>query len=157
VLGGDPPDVVDAKLQSKERCMHQLLVERRPEAEIERAEPDCKDRNGIYPVIDRYVQQVAALNIIQPWTRLSVPVEAIYGTSDYVVARDDHVRIVDVVNHAHPGSAMFEVVDGMDHALHVAATPAIAAENFTKGTSGPYNTAFSAAVIGWLCKHERCS
>ncbi|HEX3463618.1 MAG TPA: alpha/beta fold hydrolase [Candidatus Elarobacter sp.] len=157
VLGGDPPDLVDAKLQSKERCMHQLLIERRPEAEIERAEPDCKERNAIYPVIDRYVQQVAALNIIEPWTRLSVPVEVIYGTSDYVVARDDHVRIADVVNHAHPGNATFEVVDRMDHALHVAATPAAAAENFAKGTSGPYNTAFSAAVIGWLCKHERCS
>ncbi|MBV9121796.1 MAG: hypothetical protein JO112_00370, partial [Planctomycetes bacterium] len=117
---------------------------------------DCKDRNGIYPVIDRYVQQVAALNIIEPWTRVSVPVEVIYGTSDYVVAREDHTRIVDVVNHAHPGSATLDVVDGMDHPLHVAATPAVAAENFAKGTPGPYNTGFSAAVLGWLCKHERC-
>jgi alpha-beta hydrolase superfamily lysophospholipase len=156
VLGGDPPEVVDAKLQSKERCMQALLIERRPEAEIERAEPDCKVRNGIYPVVDAYVQQVAALNIIEPWTRLTVPVDVIYGTSDYVVAREDHVRIVDVVNRAHPGNATLQAIDGMDHTLRVAATPAIFYENSAKGVAAPYDTAFSTAVIGWLCNRERC-
>jgi alpha-beta hydrolase superfamily lysophospholipase len=157
VIGGDPPDVVDAKLESKERCMHELLIERRPEADIERTEPDCKQRNGIYPVEDAYVQQVAALNIIEPWAQLALPVDVIYGTSDYVVARDDHVRIVEVVNRAHPGNAMLQVVEGMEHNLRVAATPAIFYENATKGVSAPYDTAFSAAVIGWLCNRERCS
>lgn len=157
VIGGDVPDVVDAKLRSKERCMHELLIERRPEAEIERAQPDCKERNGIYPVDDAYVQQVAALNIIEPWTRLAVPVDVIYGTSDYVVAREDHVRIVDVVNRAHPGNATLQVIDGMEHTLRVAATPAVFYENSTKGVSAPYDTAFSTAVIGWLCNRERCS
>ena len=95
VIGGDPPDVVDATLQSKERCMHRLLVAREPEAQIERDDPSCKTRNGIYPVADTYVQQVAALNIIEPWLRVRVPVLAIYGTSDYVVARADHERIVE--------------------------------------------------------------
>jgi alpha-beta hydrolase superfamily lysophospholipase len=156
VLGGDSPDVVDAKLQSKERCMHALLIERRAEPEIERAEPDCKTRNGIYPVADAYVQQVAALNIIEPWTRLTVPVDVIYGTSDYVVAREDHVRIVDVVNRAHPGNATLQVIDGMDHTLRVAATPAIFYENSAKGVAAPYDAAFSTAVIGWLCNRERC-
>jgi uncharacterized protein len=156
VLGGDSPEVVDAKLQSKERCMHALLIEHRPEAEIERAEPDCKVRNGIYPVVDAYVQQVAALNIIEPWTRLTAPVDVIYGTSDYVVAREDHVRIVDVVNRTHPGNATLQVIDGMDHALRVAATPAVFYENSAKGVAAPYDTAFSTAVIGWLCNRERC-
>jgi alpha-beta hydrolase superfamily lysophospholipase len=154
VIGGDAPDVVDATLQSKERCMHELLIERRPEAEIERAQPDCKEHNGIYPVEDAYVQQVAALNIIEPWARLAVPVDVIYGTSDYVVAREDHERIVEVVNHAHPGNATLQVIDGMEHTLRVAATPAVFYENSTKGVSAPYDSAFSAAVIGWLRNRE---
>jgi len=40
-----------------------------------------------------YMQQVAALNVIEPWTRIDVPVLILYGTSDYVVAPEDHQRI----------------------------------------------------------------
>jgi uncharacterized protein len=155
-IGGDPPDVVDATLQSKERCMHRLLVAHEAEAQIERDDPSCKQRNGIYPVAAAYVQQVAALNIIEPWLRLNVPVLAIYGTSDYVVARDDHRRIVDVVNHVHPGNASLHVVDGMDHNLLLAATPRIFYENTQNRVVAKYNTAFSDAVVGWLCNREHC-
>ena len=114
-LGGDPPETIDAKLQSKEYCMHRLLIARDAESQIEADNPSCKVRNGIYPVAAPYMQQVAALNVIGPWTRIDVPVLILYGTSDYVVAPEDHQRIADVVNRLRNGLATVEKVEQMDH------------------------------------------
>lgn len=72
--------------------MHRLLIAKEPEADIERSEPDCEGHNAIYPVAAPYMQQVAALNVIEPWTHISIPVLAIYGTADDAVAPADHQR-----------------------------------------------------------------
>ncbi len=156
-LGGDAPDVVDETLRSKEYCMHRLLVARDSESHIEADEPACKKRNGIYPVAAPYMQQVATLNVIEPWMHIAVPVLAVYGASDYVVAREDHERIVDVVNRERPGLATLAVVEGMDHNLQVAATPAAFYANNASGAATRYQTQFSAVVLHWLCARERCS
>jgi alpha-beta hydrolase superfamily lysophospholipase len=156
-ITGEAPQAVDVTMRSKETCMHRLLIAREPEAQIERDDPSCKMRNGIYPVIDSYVQQVAALNIIEPWTNIDVPVLAIYGTSDLVVDRDDHERIIGVVNSAHPGAGTFRAIDALDHNLLIAASPAIAAQDSANGVAEQYNAAFSTAVVDWLCARERCT
>lgn len=156
-LGGNPSDVVDRTLQSKERCMHRLLIAREPEVQIERDEPDCSQRNGIYPVAAPYMQEVAALNVIEPWTRINVPVLVVYGTSDYVVPLDDHERIAEVVNHGHPDLATLRTVDAMDHNLQIAATPAAFYASNARGAATRYQTVFSETVLEWLCARERCS
>ena len=155
-LGGDAPETIDAKLQSKEYCMHRLLIARDAESQIEADNPSCKLRNGIYPVAAPYMQQVAALNVIEPWTRIDVPVLILYGTSDYVVAPEDHQRIADVVNRLHNGLATVEKVEQMDHNLQVAASPAAFYAANDQGSKTRYQTEFSAAVLKWLCSREQC-
>ena len=156
-LGGDPPQVVDEKMQSKEYCMHRLLIARDPESQIEADNPSCKLRNGIYPVGAPYMQEVAALNVIEPWTRLDVPILVIYGTSDYVVAPEDNQRIADVVNQRHSGLATIIAVDHMDHNLQFAATPADFSAANDQGLKTHYQPEFSEAVLKWICGRERCS
>jgi alpha-beta hydrolase superfamily lysophospholipase len=155
-LAGDTPDVVDRKLQSKEYCMHRLLVVHDPESQIEADEPECKTRNGIYPVAAEYMQQVAAVNIIEPWTKIHLPVLAIHGASDYVVARDDRDRIVDVVNRHAPGLASAATIGAMDHNLQIAATPAEFFARNATGSPGRYQTGFSDVVVRWMCAREHC-
>ena len=156
-LGGDAPDVVDRKIASKEYCMHRLLIARDDEKSIENDRPECATRNGIYPVDASYMQQVAALDVIEPWTRLDVPVLDLYGASDYVVAPDDQARIVAVVNARHAGTATLVPVDAMDHNLQVAATPAEFYANAAARSKTRYQASFSAAVLRWLCARERCA
>ncbi len=152
-LGGDRPDVVDAKMLEKARCMQRLLYDKEPEADIERTDPACKVHNRVYPVEDAYVQQVAALDNIGPWEHLNIPVLAIYGTSDFVVDPADHRRIVDVVNaHTH-GSATLAVVEGMDHPLDSAATQEIALHDSETGAAEPYKSDFSKIVVAWLLRY----
>lgn len=155
-LGGEPPAQVDAKLIAKEICMHRLLVEKEAETEIERTQPECREHNS-YPASASYMQEVAALNIAEPWTKFSGPLLAIYGTGDFVTTHDDHRRIVDIVNTLHPGSATLMLIEGMDHHLDVAGTQQQAYDLRVKQqSSGPYDEALSHAVLDWLCQRENC-
>ncbi|HMF29245.1 MAG TPA: alpha/beta fold hydrolase [Candidatus Cybelea sp.] len=149
-LGGTTAAATDAAMMEKYGCMYRLLVAKESEAAIEVAQPSCKEHNGVYPVDAAYVRQVAALNVIEPWTRLDVPVLAIYGDSDFVTERDDHVRIVAIVNAAHPGAATFREIAGMDHLLYRASSPKAALDAFASGAEREYDADLSAVVIAWL-------
>ena len=155
-LEGKPADAVDKEMALKELCMHRLLVARESEATIETTNPECRTYNS-YPAPDAYMQQAAALDIAEPWTKLSAPVLAIYGTGDFVTAREDHERIVAIVNKAHPGDATLALVDGMDLHFDVAGTEQQAWElRVRKNQSGPYDEKLSDTVLAWLCKREPC-
>jgi alpha-beta hydrolase superfamily lysophospholipase len=152
-LSGTPPADVDTSVMQKASCMQRLLVEREPEAQIERTMPYCKVPNGVYPVTASYVRQVAALNIIQPWTQLRVPVLAIYGSSDFVTEEPDHRRIVDILNAAQPGRATLTIIPGMDHYLARAASQKISLDNVQNGKREIYDDDLSHAVLAWLSGH----
>jgi len=156
VLGGDSPAVTDDLLRSKESCMHRLLMDRESESAIESTMPDCRLRNS-YPVAAPYMQEVAALNIAEPWSRINVPVLVLYGTADFVTAEAEHRRIVDIVNAAHPGSASFQVVQGMDHHLELMGTPREAYDRRVKRhEDAPYAKQLSIDLVEWLCVHTNC-
>jgi uncharacterized protein len=149
-LSGESPSDVDTALLEKQQCLVRLLLEDQLEAEIERSIPSCKTHNGVYPVAASYMQQVAPLDIIGVWAKVNVPVLAIYGRSDFVTEQADHQRIVDVVNAAHPSSATFVAIDGMDHYFSKQASPQAALEASLKGSPRIYDDDLSIAVIRWL-------
>ena len=136
--------------------MHRLLVERQPRETVLRDKPACKDYIA-YPTGDDYFRELVTLNVAEPWTKLSIPVLAIYGTADFVTAEADHRRIVDIVNGVHPGNATLDVIPGMDHYLVNAGSPKASLERSSKGGAAPYDERFSAAVTTWLCARERCA
>ncbi len=131
-------------------CMYRLLIEKESEASIEAEMPSCKEHNGVYPVDAAYVQEVAAVNVIEAWASLDVPVLAIYGSSDFVTEEGDHQRIVSVVNTGHSGLATFRKINGMDHLLYRAPDQKSAMEAFDKGAPREYDTELSNVVIKWL-------
>jgi pimeloyl-ACP methyl ester carboxylesterase len=156
-LDGMPAAEMDDAMRMKELCMHRLLIEREPRANLEASEPRCKERI-VYPAADSYMQQVAAVNIPRLWSQVDVPVLAVYGTADFVTDLDDHQRIVDIVNSFHPGQATLQVVSGMDHHLDQAGTPEQAWELRVKQHRQlPYEAKFDAIVAAWICDRDRCS
>jgi hypothetical protein len=149
-LGGSSPSQTDAAVKEKNACMYRLLIQKQSEASIEADMPSCKEHNGVYPVDAAYVQEVAAVNVIQAWSAVDVPVLAIYGGSDFVTEESDHQRIVAVVNAGHSNLASFHEINGMDHLLYRAPDQRAAMEAFDKGTPREYDTDLSDVVIGWL-------
>lgn len=134
---------VDARMQVKTRCTYRLEIADEDYAQILKDDPQCASILSVYPVPAAYMQQVAALNIAEPWTKLKIPVLAIYGDADIVTGEADHRRIVAIVNAHAPGSAALRVIPGMDHYL---------ADTATKN----YDRTLSQIVAEWLCRHAVC-
>lgn len=152
-LGGSTPTQVDDGVTLKEFCMHRYLIEKEALNQLLTERPACSDYTQ-YPVGAAYMQQIAALNIAQPWTKLDVPVLAIYGLADFVTAESDHRTIV---NANHPGYATLDIIPNMNHDLSIAASQEEFWSQFVNGTAMTYNPAFSDAVLAWLCHREHCS
>ncbi len=149
-LDGESPASTDRALLEKAQCFERLFFENEPEAKLERSMPSCRIHNGIYPVGAPYVRQLAHLNVIEPWMHLTVPVLAVYGTSDFETELADHQRIVDVMNAAHPGSATLVVIPSMSHGLGHAATPKTAETDDNDRAIERYDAEVSAAIVAWL-------
>lgn len=149
-LENETPAAVDLALVEKAECMQRLLFDYQDEDAIEHSLPSCRVHNTIYAAPAAYVQQVAHLNIIELWTKLKVPVLAIYGTSDFETEIADHQRIVAVVNAQRAGSATLVVINGMSHGLGRAATPQVAFRDDNAGTAEAFDADVSAAIIAWL-------
>ncbi len=139
-----------------ERCKYRILIARESEAQILAEEPDCKGAIA-YPVTAAYMQQVAALNIAEAWTKLAVPVLIIYGTGDFITLEEDHRRIDAIVSAAHPGNATLRLIDGMDHYLTPAGSQQASYDRVNAGKPAPYDRRFSETISAWLCTRERCS
>jgi pimeloyl-ACP methyl ester carboxylesterase len=154
-LGGATPTEVDRALLLKEDCMHRMLVERQSRSALLLVKPDCKDYTQ-YPAPDAYLQQLAPLNIAEPWMKLTIPVLAIYGSADFITDEADHRRIVDIVNAVHPGNARLAVIAGMDHYLTPAGSQRASFDRVAKRAGAPYDRRFSDTVVAWLCERERC-
>ncbi len=149
-LDGASPLETDAALIEKQQCLLHLLYDKLPEATIERSMPSCKTHNGVYPVDPPYMQQVAAVNVIETWSRTNVPVLAVYGTSDFVTEEADHRRIVDAINARHPSAATYVAISGMDHYLFVAPTAKASLQLASSATTRKYDADLSTAVVEWL-------
>ncbi|PRY09000.1 PDZ domain-containing protein [Pontibacter ummariensis] len=66
----------------------------------------------------RYWQEIDELNLTKAWAETDEAVLSIWGEYDFeVVHAEDHKRIVEVVNHYHPGNATFLTMPKTNHSL----------------------------------------
>lgn len=70
----------------------------------------------------------------------------IYGEYDWIMSRDDHRQIVDIVNQLHPGLAKYIEIPKMGHniTLHTSAQ-----EAFT-GANPKYASEVFKIIMNWL-------
>jgi hypothetical protein len=155
-LAGETPAQVDADMKVKEICTHWLEIDKMSYEAILARRSDCKQYLDVYPVSARYIQEVADLNIAAPWSRVQVPVLAIYGRSDFITDESDHRTIVNIVNRAKPGLATLLTISDMDHYLVVSASQQSSFDRATRNPMGTYDRKFSDGIIEWLCSKEAC-
>ncbi|WP_162427373.1 alpha/beta fold hydrolase [Pontibacter pudoricolor] len=68
----------------------------------------------------RYWQEIDELNLTKAWAQTDEHVLSIWGEYDFeIVNAEDHKRIVEVVNHYHPGHATFLTMPETNHSLIV--------------------------------------
>lgn len=113
-LRGASGEELDRWVRMEERCSHAMLIERSARAEILAAMPDCAAHLQ-YPASDRYMQQVAALDLGSVWKDVAAEVAVVYGKSDYATSAYEHEYLAARINRRRSGQATLIPIDGLDH------------------------------------------
>lgn len=70
-----------------------------------------------YGITVSYFQQLQDLNVAEAWANVSVPVYCVYGSNDFLMSKDDHEKLITLVNKNSSGLGVFEEVAGMEHSM----------------------------------------
>ncbi|MCG7394223.1 alpha/beta fold hydrolase [Microvirga sp. ACRRW] len=116
-MEGMPLAKIGAQMQLKQWCMHHLLIEKTPRAQILEKRPACAEEMKI-PSSDAYLQQIAAINYADLWTRLKPDTLVIYGSADFITSAEEHHEIVSAINAVRPGAATYVEIPDMDHSFY---------------------------------------
>ncbi len=101
----------------------------------------------LYGRTGRYWREVQACPVAGPLLAMEVPALVMWGSSDWLSQREEHVAMAEAINAARPGSARYVEVAGADHEWRSHATAeASRAANWTGG----YAPGVAAALVGWL-------
>ncbi|MBB4041951.1 hypothetical protein GGR34_003635 [Microvirga flocculans] len=116
-LEGMPLAKIGAQMQLKQWCMHHLLIEKTPRAQVLEKRPACAEEMKI-PSSDAYLQQIAAIDYADLWTRLKPETLLIYGRADFITSAEEHQEILAAINAVRPGAATYVEIPDMDHAFY---------------------------------------
>lgn len=155
-LAGASPADISATMLVKTQCMDRTMIHDEPVADVIAATPECANVL-VFPASQAYMRQLTQLNIAAPWAALNVPALIIYGSADFVTDREEHQQIADIINAAHPGSATFTVIDGMEHGLTQGGTQEMSWARSHAGEHTPYEPRFSQTVGDWICARAHCA
>ena len=93
-----------------------------------------------------FFHQLEELNLSASWDKVEAPVLAMHGEYDWIMSRDDHELIVEIVGSKQAGRARFVELPKTDHLF-------MAFENMTKafnGEGGRYNKSVTEQVLTFL-------
>lgn len=95
----------------------------------------------------RYWREVQACPVAGPLLGMGVPALVMWGSSDWLAQREEHLAMVEAMNTERAGSARYEEVTGADHEwrAHESAAASRAAE-----WTGDYAPGVAAALLGWM-------
>ena len=94
-----------------------------------------------------FYQQLQELNLEEAWSKVDVPVLVVYGEFDWIMSREDHGMIVEIVNRRRPGTARLEVIPRMHHSFFVHDTRE---QSFRDYASGRFDPKVLAVMVSWL-------
>lgn len=93
-----------------------------------------------------FYHQLQSLNLAEAWSKVSVPTLVVWGEYDWIMSRDDHERIVALVNANTKGAARLMVVPGMTHFVSVHDT----LKDAMAGKGGKFPEEVASEVLRWL-------
>lgn len=152
VLSGTPTGEISERLKQKQLCMRELLVEGRSVKQITSSVPACVE-DMQYPASIQYMRDLVKLDFPDLWQRLDRDALLIYGTSDYVTDRKEHLLLADAVNSVRPGSAKYREVAQMDHALTRIESQRESYDGATGEFPGRLHGDIGPLIIDWLTSH----
>jgi pimeloyl-ACP methyl ester carboxylesterase len=141
-LRGIEPKSLAAEMNSRFQFLNRYLIEGETPAEIAASNPELgkvwsrlvgTSAASHYGRPVTFHQQAQRADWAGAWSRVKVPVLAMYGEYDWFESRDATTLIARIVNKTRPGSATFVEIPRMNHHFAIYPTPedAFAEENGT--------------------------
>lgn len=150
-------DEIKANVENQKIVNEELYVKKRSPKQILEAHPELRDYlkdsvqgdTIIYGLNYKYLQQLAALDLSAAWSKVSVPVLAIWGQADYAASKADSELIADIVNRKASGKGKFVSLPNIDHSY---AKVEDQEESFLAGPGGGgnFNPVVMETVIAWF-------
>jgi uncharacterized protein len=155
-LSGKTADQVNELVRSTARIYEACLIEAQRPADILAHRPELRpawsgdDDDHLYGRPIAFYQQLQKLNLEGAWAKVHVATLVLHGQYDWIMSRDDHERIVALVNRNLPGGAQFVELPATGHTFEHYADMRAAFE-FKASAFDPTN----AQLIGdWIQKHH---
>jgi alpha-beta hydrolase superfamily lysophospholipase len=149
------PDSVERAMAEKTACAFHFLIEREARSSLLGRDPLCAPYIA-YPASDAYMQAVAEQNVVLAWKTVSAPALLLYGMSDFITSREEHIALTDAINAMHPGSATFADVPELDHYWSRQASQTASIGDPTPGLARPYYGATLEPILdAWLDRLAR--
>ena len=108
-------DSLDLFMRAEYIRLYGLFVEKKIPQQIITEHPQTISHLFNYPMRIEYFQQVADINIRLLWMNTTAKVLAMHGSSDFVSSAAEHKLIAEIVNHYHPGNAIYTEIANSDH------------------------------------------
>ena len=123
-LRGRTPGEVSATMGAYAELYAAYLIERKTPGEVVKAKPKLAalwddEPAHQYGRPSAFFHQLQELNLAGAWSKVSAPTLAVWGEYDWIMSRDDHERIIALVNRNKPGAARLIVVPKMTHFVAV--------------------------------------
>lgn len=154
-LSGLAPDSVERYMRLKTICAFQFLEMKETRAAIVAHDSACAPELA-YPASDAYMHAVAELPPAKVWRGVHAPVLVMYGASDFVTSRSEHVMLTEDINAVHPDSATYAEIAELDHYLSRQASQKASQSDPVPGLSRPYyGVTIEPVLDGWLAARSR--
>ena len=89
-------------------------------------------------------------NLPKAWESINMKVLVMYGEYDWIMSKEDHEMITEIVNRKHPGKASFIVFPKLNHDLTVSKSLQDAFD--TGNTSSLFDESIVTRMVEWLQK-----
>lgn len=151
-LKGDSPAEVARQMRLFAEFHERYLNGKMTPAEVVRDRPHLAglwydEPESQYGRPAAFYHQLQDLNPAAAWAEVDAPTLVVWGEYDWIMARDDHELIVELVNRKRPGAARLVVAPKMDHFFMTAETMEA---SFKRTGTRAFAEACLTSMLEWL-------
>lgn len=143
-----PYDEIGNRMQTKEKALHYLMVEKMNTQDIIAKHPETAPYLR-YPQHNKYLQSVGGLNMAAYWLKTDAHVFAIHGEADFVSFAKDHELIAKMVNSRKAGKGTHLELPNSDHWLNKVKTMQESLRSL-RNRNTPKNHQLFSIVSQWI-------
>ena len=155
-LNGDSPTETNNKMKTWSAFYSMYLNEKKTPEEIFKTHPEYQKIWNEPPTHQygrpvHFYMEANDHNIAAYWEKLKLPVLVIYGEYDWIMTKEDHQWIADIMNKKKNGWGTYLEIPGMDHQFNIYPSR----QEAFSGFSDKFDQSVADKTVEWLDKFSQ--